>query len=84
MTASNRLYIAGIGMITSIGGNADMTAAAINAGISGYQASEFISTTGKPITMANVPDEVFDDLNFNLTRHHKFHSQHGHIIKMAI
>jgi 3-oxoacyl-[acyl-carrier-protein] synthase-1 len=84
MTTSNNIYIAGIGMVTAVGGNANMTAAAINAGMSGYQASEFISTTGKPITMATVPDEVFDDLNFNLTRHHKFYSQHGHIIKMAI
>ncbi len=84
MTTSNNMYIAGVGMVTAVGGNAKMTTAAVNAGISGYQASEFISTTGKPITMATVPDEVFDDLSFNLTRHHKFHSQHGHIIKMAI
>jgi 3-oxoacyl-[acyl-carrier-protein] synthase-1 len=84
MTTSNNIYIAGIGMVTAVGGNANMTAAAISAGISGYQASEFISTTGKPIIMATVPDEVFDQLDLDLEQHHKFHRQHSHIIKMAI
>lgn len=84
MTTSSNIYIAGIGMVTAVGGNANMTVAAINAGISGYQTSEFISTTGKPITMATVPGEVFDQLDFDLEQHHKFHRQHARIIKMAI
>lgn len=84
MTAAKPMYIAGIGMITSVGGNAEMTAAAINAGISGYQASEYKSSTGKPLTMANVPDNVFFEFDLDLKRHNYFQLQDAHVIKMAV
>jgi 3-oxoacyl-[acyl-carrier-protein] synthase-1 len=60
MSEHSIAYIAGLGMITAVGANATMTAAAIKAGVSGYRASRFVTEKSrKPITMARVPDEVF-------------------------
>lgn len=57
---SNQLkaYIAGVGMITPVGANAKMTAAAVKAGISQCAETEFFDQNYEPIRMALVPDEV--------------------------
>lgn len=55
------VYIAGIGMITAVGANTAMTAAAVRAGVSGYAASRFFTEGSRePITMGRVPREVFN------------------------
>lgn len=59
MSDTRKAYIAGIGMITSVGADTDMTAIAIAAEYSGYRASEYNNHAGQPITLANVPDELF-------------------------
>ena len=84
MTAAKPMYIAGVGMITSVGGNAEMTAAAINAGVSGYQASNYTAKNGKPFTMANVPETFFYELDLDLNRHNHFQLHHAHLIKLAV
>ena len=56
---TRKAYIAGIGMITSVGADTDMTAIGIEAEYSGYRASAYSNHAGQFITMANVPDEVF-------------------------
>lgn len=59
------MYIAGIGMITAVGANTAMTAAAVRAGVSGYAASRFFTEgTREPITMGRVPKEVIDPSEF--------------------
>jgi 3-oxoacyl-[acyl-carrier-protein] synthase I len=56
-------YVAGTGMITSIGCNAQMTAASVLAGISRYQYSDYRNKDLKPIKVAPVPDEALAPLN---------------------
>lgn len=84
MSVTKPMYIASLGMITSVGGNAEMTAAAVNAGISGYQASNYSANNGKPLTMANVPETFFSELNLELNRHSHFQLQDAHLIKLAV
>lgn len=51
-----KLYIAGMGMITPVGANAAMAAAAINAGVSAYAESpEFFISQRHAIVTAAVP-----------------------------
>ena len=67
MSDESKVYIAGIGMITAVGANTAMTAAAVKAGMSGYRASRFFTETSRqPITMARVPDEVFASPEFDI------------------
>ena len=69
MNGQPKLYIAGMGMITPIGANTAMTAAAVRAGVSGYAASRFFTEkTREPITMARVPREVFDPEEFGFDK----------------
>jgi len=55
----NTFYIAGIGMITPIGFNANMTHCSVKAGISGYALSDYDDNNGNPIKMSLIPDDVF-------------------------
>ncbi len=82
--SQQQLYVAGIGMITSIGVNANTTAAALNAGISGYKLSNYIAKSGKSIIMANVPDEVFYSMDVEIQRNSSYRKQYDYMIKMAL
>lgn len=87
MTQQNKLYIAGIGMITSIGGNAQMTTAAVDAGISGYALSDFDSHTGEPLKFSLISDAIFDDIEvetgLQLDQGNRFNMRHDRITIMA-
>ena len=84
-TSTNQsMYIAGIGMITAVGGNAEMTSAAVRAGISAYQLSDYTDRQNKAITMVNIPKEVFSSMNIDIDKGDEYKEQHDHIIKMAI
>ena len=53
-------------MITAVGANATMTAAAVRAGVSGYRASRFFTQgTRQPITMAQIPSEILQSPAFD-------------------
>jgi 3-oxoacyl-[acyl-carrier-protein] synthase-1 len=84
MTETPKLYIAGMGMITPVGGNVAMTAAAVNAGISGYKTSPYYTQQSKAITMAQVPTDVFAEFEAEIDEGDFYNEQHDHIIKMAI
>lgn len=49
--------ILAIGMITSVGSDAERTAAAVRAGISRVRATSFLDRRGEPFYMATVPEE---------------------------
>src|SRR5690606_11647253 len=57
-----QLWIAGVGVITPVGGNAAMTFAAVKAGISRYQVSSFFNRHNKPVIATKVPDDVLPPL----------------------
>lgn len=79
-----KLYIAGIGMITPVGFDTTSTAAAVRAGVSGYQASSYYTKKGQPITMAAVPEEVFRSEKFKINEGDRYGDLYDHVIKMAI
>lgn len=81
---SQRAYVAGVGMVTAIGANAEMTAAAVKAGISGYTISGYFTPDEQPITMACVPDDVFTSMDIEIEEGDHYSEQYDHIIKMAI
>ncbi|RYZ82617.1 MAG: hypothetical protein EOO68_34125 [Moraxellaceae bacterium] len=84
MSATPKLYIAGMGMVTPVGGNVAMTAAAVNAGVSGYELSKFSNVNKNPVTMALVPWQLFAELDVNIDEGERFNEQHDRIIRMAI
>jgi len=63
-----KLYIAGTGMITPVGGNTVMTLAAVNAGINEYHASSVCNKQGKPMTVTKVPDGALPPLHDDLKK----------------
>ncbi len=68
MSDVSKVYVAGIGMITAIGENAGMTAAAVRAGISGYQHVDEYDRSADPFKMALVPEAILPPLNKELER----------------
>lgn len=78
------LYIANTGMITALGANTLMTSAAITAARSGYQISHHRSKNGERITMALVPETIFDQVEFEIEECNPYNAQFDHTIKLAI
>lgn len=60
------LRIAGIGMITPLGGDARSSIAAIRAGVSRYEGSSFFNSQDKPMITTSVPNESLPELNEEL------------------
>jgi 3-oxoacyl-[acyl-carrier-protein] synthase-1 len=56
------MYISCVSMVTALGCNADMTAAAVNAGLSQVQESRYFNKEFQPIKMATVPDGALPEL----------------------
>jgi len=81
---SKKLYIAGMGMITPVGVNVAMTATSVAAGINAYRVSDFYNQEDQPITMASVPDNIFDQIDADISEGDRFNSFHDRITKMAI
>ena len=84
MSTQPRMYIAGLGMVTPVGANTAMTAAAVRAGVSAYAETEYTSQRGLPITMASIPESVFDNLNADIEDGDRYDTCHDRVVKMAI
>ena len=54
MEKEQKIYIAGIGAITPVGKNAEMTFASVNARINRYQDSGYFTESKQPVKMALV------------------------------
>lgn len=61
MSNNQRVYIAGVGMITPLGANVAMTAAAVRAEISAYREIDYFDKNYNKIKMATVPDAALDN-----------------------
>ena len=84
MSGTQKVYIAGIGMITPVGANTAMTAAAVKAGVSAYAETEYYGQNGQPITMAAVPTVIFDEIEAEIGEGDRFNLRHDRVVKMAI
>ena len=78
MSGQAKAYIAGIGMITPVGADTAMTAAAVWARVSGYQASRYYNQQSQRITMAGVPDEVFSSMQAEIDEDNGYSEQRDH------
>jgi len=81
---SPKLYIAGMGMVTPVGGNVDMTAAAVNAGISAYRSSYFTTAEDEKIIMTRVPDEMIGEFKGEIDEGSRFNPRHDRVTRIAI
>ena len=85
MSETPKLYIAGMGMITPVGFDTASTAAAVRAGISGYEIStSYYGQNDEPITMASVPYMALDALDAKIGEGSRYNDRHDRVIKMAI
>ncbi|MBN4080459.1 hypothetical protein JYT31_02230 [Beggiatoa alba] len=84
MKTKPKAYIAGIGMINSIGADTVMISASVKAQISGYKTSDFFNMQGQPITLATVPDQVFSSVNIEVDHGNHYSVHTDRIIKIAI
>jgi 3-oxoacyl-[acyl-carrier-protein] synthase-1 len=85
MSNTPKLYIAGMGMITPVGFDTASTAAAVRAGKSGYQISNsYYGENDEPVTMASVPDIIFDEINAEISGGNRHNDRHDRVLKMAI
>lgn len=79
-----KFYIAGMGMVTPVGGNVTMTAAVVAAGMSAYQESDFTTRAGEKITMARVPDEMICEFKGEIDEGSCFNPRHDRVTRLAI
>ncbi len=84
MSDKPRLYIAGIGMVTPVGLHTLMTAAAVRAKICAYKISDYYGKNNNRITMASVPEIVFDKIDAKIDKGSRHNERHDRVIKMAI
>jgi len=70
-------------MITAIGGNAVQTAAAVRAGINGYQASSVYNKQFNPMTLALVPDEALPPLDDEVAKLPGLRSRQKRMLQLA-
>lgn len=84
MSDRPKLYIAGIGMITPVGFNTAMTAAAVRAKISAYEISSYYGKDNESITMASVPNVIFEKIDAEINGGSRYNERHDRITKMAI
>ncbi len=70
-------------MITAVGGNAVQTAAAVRAGISGYQASNIYNKQFNPMTLALVPDEALPPLDDEVAKLFGLTSRQKRMLQLA-
>jgi 3-oxoacyl-[acyl-carrier-protein] synthase-1 len=81
---SPKLYIAGMGMVTPVGGNVAMTAASVNAGISAYRSSYFTTQDDEKIVMTRVPDEMIGEFTGDIDYGSRFNPRHDRVTRIAI
>lgn len=61
MRGKSKVYVAGIGMITPVGVNVEMTAAAVRAGVSAYRDTSYFDGDFNKIRMAVVPEAALEN-----------------------
>lgn len=84
MSDGRKLYVAGMGAITALGANVPMTAALVDAKMSAYAKSDYIASNGEPVTMAAVPDPVFQEIDAQIGEGDRSNALHDRVLKMAI
>lgn len=84
MNQKQKIYIADLDMLTPVGADIEMTAAAILADISAYRLSDYFTRKDQPVTMALVPDALFKSVDIDIDEGDFYGAQHERVIKMAL
>jgi len=84
--SERKLYIANMGLVCSLGMDVKSTVAAVNAGISAYGATRYENTSGEPVTMALIPEEIFSEIEIDIEidEGDRYNERHDHITIMAL
>lgn len=80
---SRIMYIAQTGVLTPLGDNLEMTAAAVNAGISVYDDSSYIDPRGLPIRMALVPADAIPAVSDSINFYGEYSLWQKHLLQLA-
>lgn len=78
------LYIAGMGMVSPLGPNVAMTAAAVTAGMSAYEESRYFTPNNHSIVTSEVPHDFFSESDLEMEMCGGYNEQFDNIIKMSI
>lgn len=81
---SPKLYIADTGMVTSLGLGTASTAAAVAAGLSAYTVSDYENQHGEALTLALVPDSLFEYVEAEIDEGDRYNERHHRTTLMAI
>lgn len=60
------IVIIGVGMVTSLGLNAEQTAASVHAGLSAFEETPIMDKAFEPFVMASLPDDALSELHHDL------------------
>jgi len=86
--SERKLYIANMGLVSSLGVDVESTVAAVNAGISAYGATRYENSNGEPVTMALVPEDIFNEIDLEIDLEidegDRYNERHDHITIMAV
>jgi len=83
MSAPSNIYLAGLGMITAVGGNAAMNAASVNARINGLCESDYYNTEIEPMIMGLVPNGALPPLNEHQQVHGTYTPWEQHLLRLG-
>ena len=84
MNKDRKLYLSATGMLTAVGDSAEMTAASVKAGISGFEVSEYKNQQDENITMAGMPQSIYDEFAIEFGVEGDNSKHYNRIIKMAL
>ena len=79
-----KLYIANMGLISALGVDVESTVAAVSAGISAYGTTRYENASGEPVTMALVPEDIFNEIDVEIDEGDRYSERHDHITIMAL
>lgn len=83
MNGKSKLYVVDIGMITPVGANAEMTVAAIKAGISSYKESDYFDDNYNKIKLSCVPQELLEECLVEDVIVGKLPPRHARMLQLA-
>lgn len=80
---SRKMYIAQVGVLTPLGDQIAMTAAAVGAGISAYDDSPYLDDQALPVRMALVPKDALPPIRDSINFYGSYSLWHKHLLQLA-
>jgi 3-oxoacyl-[acyl-carrier-protein] synthase I len=84
MTEGNRIYVAGIGMVTPLGSTLKETAIAVKAGISAYATGDIYDEQMQAVRFSFIDEAAYLGMDVEIDEGNYYSGQHDHVIKMSM